>query len=570
SLTTRTASLLGLAALVAAWVLLAPTGLGGSMSYAIVHGSSMEPRFHRGDLVLLRAADEYRVGDIAAYRSPDLGRTVMHRIVEQDGDRYVFKGDNNDFLDSSEPQRVSFEGKLWLRIPAVGGLLDRLRTPGNAAIGAALLALLLVAAAGGSTGSARNRRRRRSAPATQPVRASRARFGSTFGGVASRAHALRASGSETTVMRELRGRMARLDGETRQTILLACGGLLAACLVLGLWAFAQPSERSVTANGVYKHQGTFAYTARAPESPVYPKGRIATGQTVFTKIVDRVNVRFAYRLQSAAPRSIAGTSRLVATLQGDNGWERTVVLQPTRRFEGDRVRVSGVLDLRALQALSDQVERLTGTITDSYALSLSPEISLDGTIGGQPIRDTFAPSLALRLDSSKLRIDTASPAGDAATSLRRSESGSGTRLEPNRLTLLFVKVDVATARMLALLGGLLALLAGAAAALGRTGRGSDEPSLIAARYGSWLIDIAPRRRAGEAVLEVTTMDGLVRLAERYERMILHELHEGVHSYLVEEDGIVYRYRSGGSTEAAASERTPAVWAVGDEREAARR
>ena len=46
------------------------------------------------------------------------------------------------------------------------------------------------------------------------------------------------------------------------------------------------------------------------------------------------------------------------------------------------------------------------------------------------------------------------------------------------------------------------------------------------------------------MLDVTTMEGLVRLAERYERMILHEVFEGTDSYLVEEDGVVYRYRTG--------------------------
>ena len=37
------------------------------------------------------------------------------------------------------------------------------------------------------------------------------------------------------------------------------------------------------------------------------------------------------------------------------------------------------------------------------------------------------------------------------------------------------------------------------------------------------------------------MSDLVRLAERYDRLILHQAREGTHVYLFEADGIVYRY-----------------------------
>ena len=68
--------------------------------------------------------------------------------------------------------------------------------------------------------------------------------------------------------------------------------------------------------------------------------------------------------------------------------------------------------------------------------------------------------------------------------------------------------------------------------------------------------MAPRPRADASILDVTTMEGLVRLAERYERMILHEVFEGVHSYLVEEDGVVYRYRTGTNEAALAAQLRP--------------
>src|SRR3954466_6560079 len=84
--------------LAAAW-LFWPLALGGSATYVGTHGISMEPRFHTGDLAILRAGPSYTVGDVVAYRSRSLNTVVMHRIVAMDGDRFVIQGDNNNFLD---------------------------------------------------------------------------------------------------------------------------------------------------------------------------------------------------------------------------------------------------------------------------------------------------------------------------------------------------------------------------------------------------------------------------------------------------------------------------------------
>jgi len=43
----------------------------------IVNGNSMEPLFHKGDLVVLRTANEYIAGDIVAYNNPGIGN-VFH------------------------------------------------------------------------------------------------------------------------------------------------------------------------------------------------------------------------------------------------------------------------------------------------------------------------------------------------------------------------------------------------------------------------------------------------------------------------------------------------------------
>lgn len=131
------------AVIAATWWFLAPPQLGGSTSFTTVNGTSMLPTLRRSDLVALRPADSYRVGDVVGYRSELLGRVVLHRIVAIHGGRYVFKGDHNSFIDPDRPTRAQLVGKLWFHLPSAGRAVDALHIPWVIATIAALLVLAL-------------------------------------------------------------------------------------------------------------------------------------------------------------------------------------------------------------------------------------------------------------------------------------------------------------------------------------------------------------------------------------------------------------------------------------------
>lgn len=133
-----------------AWVLLAvaafvlwPERWGGSMTYVITSGTSMQPRFVQGDLAILRSSSDYRVGDVAAYDSSELKKIVMHRIIEETDEGYTFQGDNNDFIDPEMVAEEQMLGELVVRVPGVGRYLTWFLKPINLAIAAAALFLLL-------------------------------------------------------------------------------------------------------------------------------------------------------------------------------------------------------------------------------------------------------------------------------------------------------------------------------------------------------------------------------------------------------------------------------------------
>jgi hypothetical protein len=53
------ATTLGILILGCLWFYFAPTQLGGTTTYVVTHGVSMEPRFHTGDLAIVRSQSSY-------------------------------------------------------------------------------------------------------------------------------------------------------------------------------------------------------------------------------------------------------------------------------------------------------------------------------------------------------------------------------------------------------------------------------------------------------------------------------------------------------------------------------
>jgi signal peptidase I len=154
---TRAPAVVGLVvAAVMAWLVLAPAQLGGATRYAVVAGASMEPELSRGDLVLVRPGRDLGVGDIVLYRDPELGASVLHRVVAEEGRRLLVKGDANGFVDDVRLRPEDVVGSLWLTIPRVGSALLWLREPVHAAL--LVFALAFLALAGGGAGGSVPRR----------------------------------------------------------------------------------------------------------------------------------------------------------------------------------------------------------------------------------------------------------------------------------------------------------------------------------------------------------------------------------------------------------------------------
>ena len=522
----RSASLwtvLGVVLLAAVWVLFAPAQIGGRASYVIVNGNSMEPVYHRGDLVIVSTAGRYGVGDIVTYRHPVIGQ-IIHRIVEENDDgRFVTKGDNNSWLDPYLPSQADVVGKSWIHVPSAGKLVGWLKSPiGLAILIGAMGVIVMISFETTDTNDTGRRHRLRRPQAADNGGPSSDPSGGGGGG---------------------------------PLALLAL--VMVVSLLLGVFAFVRPASHTAYEDVAYKQQGEFAYSADVPAG-VYDTTAARTGEPVFRRLTETVGVRFDYELASDLPTDgVGGTYKLAAEVSADNGWRRRIPIEPATRFAGGGFTVQANLELSAVQRAIDKLEKQTGFSNERYALSVVPEVSAKGKLAGQNLEDGFSPRIDFWFDSLQLQLQnpsvagagTSEPSEEGADPLKPSEEGTVKLAgkEPNSISLVLFDLSVSTARMVSLLGFALSLGGllwfGIPALRASKGTEQAEPALIQSRYAPLLVSM----RAGDPepdgrMFEVATFEDLVKIAEKGGQSILQRTSGGTHDYYVPDAGVMYHYR----------------------------
>jgi signal peptidase I len=491
----RTARLLGAVLLAAVGWLLWPASAGGSTTYVVTHGISMEPRFSTGDLAVLRAAGAYDVGDVVAYSSPTLHTVVMHRIVARDGDAFVTQGDNNSWQDPDHPTTTQIEGRLWLRVPQGGVALAQLRQPWTVV----LLGLAGPALAWAVHPRGARRRRGRRAPRT-PART-----------------------------------LPALPPAARTRARQAALGCAAVALVAGAGEavlLALPATQTGTRTVVVGQQARWDWSADAVRGATYPTGRIATGDPVYTRLAGPVTVSLRDTVGGAGVTGLTGTVRLVLGVQSADGWHADVATGDVARPAGGTVTASVVLDPAAAADLLHLHLAEVGASGGTATLTVTPQAALSGAVGGRPFTAAALPALSFTMDGTALRAAAGGLAPSAPTPVtapvtvpRRLEAGS-----------FAVPLDVAGV-VVGALAVLAVLAAGACALAARPGPGdavADAPLRDSGR-------LLPVRRftPGRSVVDVEDAAALLRLAERLDLLVLHAT--GADVYAVQDGDTTYRW-----------------------------
>jgi signal peptidase I len=489
---------IGLFALVALFALW-PTQLGGYTSYMVTHGISMEPRFHTGDLAILRQVSKYQVGEIVAYHSRALNIVVMHRIVAIHEGLYIFKGDNNSGVDLGPATRSELIGKLLVRVPHGGIFLKWAANPVVIAV-----AVLGVLATGGKSATTRRRS------------GSRKVKGKGLSKHFTTAPSPAKKGRLTTAPPGLRMALS----------VTAVAGALG--LALGALGWTGPTTKVTTTQAPLASSTTFAYTASVPQTAAYPGTTVTSPEPIFRKLVSTVDVHVAYR---GSP----GTLGVVADLSSTSGWQSTVQLAAPRRFTTDRYDASVVLDLPALDAQEAAASTAIGIPQYGLTVDVVAQVT---TAGGWRL----TPTLSFSLTPLELTLS-----GDAATLVVVSSTSSTVATTgPRTISALGRHMTAGTARSLSVVLLLGALLTGAVLGLlVRRLAPASEGIGILRRYASLLVAVHPMPAPqGRQVVDVTTFATLAQLAERYGLLVLHWSRNGVETFIVQDQGATYRYRAG--------------------------
>jgi signal peptidase len=135
-------------AVVVAAVVLWPAHLGGSTRLVLVSGTSMEPTYLLGDVVVVRSKDRPEVGDVVVFAIPEgtgAGQLVIHRIVDTDAEgRFITQGDNRDTIDQWPLAADDIAGTPILRLPYAGRLAMALGRFPVTSVGLGLIATVVL------------------------------------------------------------------------------------------------------------------------------------------------------------------------------------------------------------------------------------------------------------------------------------------------------------------------------------------------------------------------------------------------------------------------------------------
>lgn len=94
-----------------------------------IESGSMEPGIHVGAIVLIDPTaykdEDPQVGDIAMYQTST--REIIHRIIDESDDGYIFKGDNNDSEDFAPVPAENIRGELKVTINVVAPIVKAVK-----------------------------------------------------------------------------------------------------------------------------------------------------------------------------------------------------------------------------------------------------------------------------------------------------------------------------------------------------------------------------------------------------------------------------------------------------------
>jgi hypothetical protein len=188
------------------------------------------------------------------------------------------------------------------------------------------------------------------------------------------------------------------------------------------------------------------------------------------------------------------------------------------------------------------MQEKTASPAGLYTLIVTPRIKLNGQISGRGLEGAFAPALTFRYDGIQFYL-VRNEEGDNPFVLAEPGILTEKFQETNTMLLLGREMAIPALRLIALFG-LIGSLIGLALLGLRLQRLSqhDQEKFFHIKYSTMLIDVQDADSIEfSSIIDITSMDALAKLAERFNGMILHAKQDDLHTYYVQSSGVTYRF-----------------------------
>ena len=107
----------------------------GNYKLMVVQSGSMAPAIKMGSIVMVKPADDYKIGDVITFgpytktKAPTSHRIYDIKMTEQGQPIYITKGDANNAPDTREISKGDILGKVLFSIPYLGYAVDFAKKP---------------------------------------------------------------------------------------------------------------------------------------------------------------------------------------------------------------------------------------------------------------------------------------------------------------------------------------------------------------------------------------------------------------------------------------------------------
>jgi hypothetical protein len=245
---------------------------------------------------------------------------------------------------------------------------------------------------------------------------------------------------------------------------------------------------------------------------------LAADQTVFTKLVDRMDLTFNYRFQSSQPvENLNSDVSITALIEAPNVWSKSFVLSETRQSGNFDLKLA--VDLASYINLLQAINTETGVFPDSYNLTIAANLHTTAESRFGAIDESFSPTLKGTITKNILQWDK---------KLASSQAGAIRALSTVPNARQYLGLTAAAARLGSLIWGIvLGLLGAAALALYlRAKPESSEPlqketAAIKKKYGVRLVETLEQTNGGESkVIPLKSMEDLIKVADELAKPVL--------------------------------------------------